>query len=106
YGPASICGANGHKRLEVGLIGCEGMTGIPVVLGNDRSPNETFMQVPGNGVRISADRLREGISKSRSLERALLRFVHAFMNQMSTTALANGTGTIEERLARWLLMAN
>jgi hypothetical protein len=51
YGLASIVAANGHKRLEVGLIGCEGETGIPVVLGNDRSPNETFMQVAGNGTR-------------------------------------------------------
>jgi CRP-like cAMP-binding protein len=59
YGLASIVAANGHKRLEVGLIGCEGMTGLPIVLGNDRSPNETFMQVPGNGMRIPADKLRK-----------------------------------------------
>ncbi len=52
YGLASIVAANGHKRLEVELIGCEGMTGLPIVLGNDRSPHETFMQVAGNGVRI------------------------------------------------------
>ena len=64
YGLASIVAANGHKRLEVGLIGCEGMTGIPIVLGNDRSPNETFMQVPGNGIRITADKLREAISQT------------------------------------------
>ena len=106
YGLASIVAANGHKRLEVGLIGCEGMSGLPIVLGNDRSPNETFMQVPGNGMRLAADKLREAISQSRSLERALLGFAHAFMNQTASTALSNGTATLEERLARWLLMAN
>ncbi len=106
YGLASIVAANGHKRLEVGLIGCEGMTGLPIVLGNDRSPNETFMQVAGNGIRIAADKLREAISQSRPLERALLGFAHAFMNQTARTALSNGTATLEERLARWLLMAN
>jgi CRP-like cAMP-binding protein len=106
YGLASIVAANGHKRLEVGLIGCEGMTGLPIVLGNDRSPNETFMQVAGNGTRIAADKLREAISESRSLERAFLGFAHAFMNQTARTALSNGTATLEERLARWLLMAN
>jgi CRP-like cAMP-binding protein len=105
-GLASIVAGNQHKRLEVGLIGCEGVSGIPILLGNDRSPNETFMQVAGNGLRIPADRLRENISRSRSFEHVLLRFVHAFMNQTSGTALANGTATIEERLARWLLMAN
>ena len=106
YGLASIVAANGHKRLEVGLIGCDGMTGLPIVLGNDRSPNETFMQVAGNGQRIAADKLREAISQSRSLERALLSFAHSFMNQTANTALSNGTATLEERLARWLLMAN
>jgi CRP-like cAMP-binding protein len=104
YGLASIVAANGHKRLEVGLIGCEGMTGLPIVLGNDRSPHETFMQVPGNGQRIAADKLREAISQSRSLERALLGFAHSFLNQTANTALSNRTATLEERLARWLLM--
>ena len=40
-------GKNGH-RLEVGIIGREGMTGLPVVLGNDRSPNETLHSGGGN----------------------------------------------------------
>jgi CRP-like cAMP-binding protein len=106
YGLASIVAANGHKRLEVGLIGCEGMTGLPIVLGNDRSPHETFMQVAGNGVRIPAQKLREAIAQSRSLELALLAFAHRFLNQTASTALSNGTATLEERLARWLLMAN
>jgi len=106
YGLCSIVAGNGHKRLEIGLIGCEGMTGLPIVLGHDRSPNETFMQVAGNGIRIAADKLREAISQSRSLERELLGFVHSFMNQTASSALANGTATVEERLARWLLMAN
>ena len=70
------CCGNKHKRIEVGLIGCEGMTGLPIVLGNDRSPNETFMQVAGDGRRIAADKLREAISQSRSLELALLDFAH------------------------------
>jgi CRP-like cAMP-binding protein len=106
YGLASIVAANKHKRIEVGLIGCEGVTGLPIVLGNDRSPNETFIQVAGNARRISADKLRKAIPKSRSLERALLGFAHVFMNQTANTALSNGTATLEERLARWLLMAN
>jgi CRP-like cAMP-binding protein len=106
YGLASMVATNKHKRLEVGLIGCEGFTGIPIVLGNDRSPNETFMQVAGNGIRIPADKLRAAITKSRSLQSALLGFAHTFMNQTASTALSNGTATLEERLARWLLMAN
>ena len=51
-------------RLEVGIIGCDGMTGLPVVLGNDRSPNETFIQVEGTGSRITADGLRKPCEKA------------------------------------------
>ena len=106
YGLASIVAVNKDKRLEVGLIGCEGVTGIPIMLGNDRSPNETCMQVGGDGVRITADKLRDAISQSQSLQRTLLDFVHGFLNQTANTALSNGTATLEERLARWLLMAH
>jgi CRP-like cAMP-binding protein len=106
YGLASIIASNGHKQLEVGLVGCEGMTGVPIVLGNDRSPHETFIQVAGHGQRIAADKLREAIAQSRSVELALLSFAHSFLNQTANTALSNGTSTVEERLARWLLMAN
>jgi CRP-like cAMP-binding protein len=95
-----------HHRLEVGIIGREGMTGLPVVLGNDRSPNETFIQVAGNGSRIAANDLRQAMQKSASLTRLLLNFVNAFLIQTSHTALSNGTASIEERLARWLLMAH
>jgi hypothetical protein len=55
---------------------------------------------------ISADRLRGAVLQSRSLERALLGFAHSFMTQTANTALSNGTSTLEERLARWLLKAN
>jgi len=106
YGLASIVATNRHKRLEVGLIGCDGMTGLPIVLGKDRSPHETFIQVAGNGQRIAADKLRAALAQSASLGRALLGFAHAFMNQTANTALSNGTASLEERLARWLLMAS
>ena len=97
---------NHRRRIEVGLVGFEGMTGLAVVLGNDRSPNENFMQVGGEGRRISADRLRVAMRESRSMQRAFLAFAHAFMNQISSTALSNGTSSIEACLARWLLMAH
>jgi CRP-like cAMP-binding protein len=105
-GLASIVALNGHRRLEVGLIGSEGMTGLAIVLGNDRSPYENFIQVAGDGLRVSAGKLREALKQSRSLERVFLGFAHSFMVQTANTALSNGTATLEERLARWLLMAN
>jgi CRP-like cAMP-binding protein len=75
-------------------------------LGSDRTANSTFIQVAGRGVRIKSDCLRAAIRRSESLRAALLAFVHAFAAQASQTALANGRGTLEARLARWLLMAH
>ena len=74
YGLASIIAFNSHKRLEVGLIGCEGFTGVPIVLDNDRSPNETFMQVAGDGMRISAEQATRGNS-TKSLARTCAAWV-------------------------------
>jgi len=100
-GLASVIATNTHRQLEVGLIGRDGMTGIAVVLGNGRSPNETFIQVEGEGLVISAEALREAMEQSRSLERAFLSFAHSFLNQATRTALSNGTATLEESYVNW-----
>jgi CRP-like cAMP-binding protein len=64
------------------------------------------MQVAGHGQRIKAAALRHCTNQSATLHRSLLRFSYAFMVQTSHTALANGRSKIDERLARWLLMAH
>jgi CRP-like cAMP-binding protein len=100
--------ANGDTRggIEIGIIGREGVTGLAVIMGTDRSPHETYMQLGGAGHRISAAALREAMAESPSLQQALLRYSYAFTVQTAQTALANGRSKIEERLARWLLMAH
>ncbi len=75
--------ANGSSKhpIEVGLIGREGMTGLPVVLGGDRNDHETYMQAAGSGQCIRASDLRKAIDNSVTLHRSLLRYAHAFLNQ-------------------------
>lgn len=105
-GMASVV-ANGGMAIEVGIVGREGMTGPSVVMGDGaRVPHETYMQIAGNGQRMSAEQLRKAIAASVPLHHVLLRYVHSFMTQTTQTALANGRSKIEERLARWLLMAH
>jgi len=94
------------KQLEVGIIGREGVTGLTVILGNDRSPHSTYVQMAGHGYRITADDLRGAMRKSPTLHGALLHYVQAFMTQTAHTAASNGSAKLEERLARWLLMAH
>jgi CRP-like cAMP-binding protein len=104
-GVASVVAGGSAKPIEIGLIGREGMTGLDVVMGGDRSMHDTYMQIAGKGRHISAAKLREADIRSDTLHRALLRYTHGFLLQTAQTALANGRSRIEERLARWLLMA-
>ena len=106
-GIASVVAATPQgRRIEAGIIGREGLLGIPVLLGTDRTPHECFIQTPGAGLRIRTDDLRRATAGGASLQQLLLRFVQAFMIQMGQTALANGSHTLEQRLARWLLMCH
>jgi len=99
--------ANGSNKpsIEVGIIGREGMTGLSVLLGGERAAHDSYVQVVGKGQRISAGNLREVDERSPTLHRAMLRYANTFLLQTTTTALANGRSKMEERLARWLLMA-
>jgi CRP-like cAMP-binding protein len=106
-GVASIV-ANGPPdcRICVGLIGAEGATGLPVMMGTDRSPNETVIQFAGEARRIATRDLQSAMSQSASLHTSLLQYCHAATNQIAQTALTNGWNTIEQRLARWLCMVH
>jgi len=106
-GIASVVAVGGGERrqAEVAIIGREGMTGLPVVLGTDRSPCDIFMQVEGEGYCIAAQKLSEVLNQSISLLKYLLRYGHTCAVQANYTALANARGSVGERLARWLLMA-
>lgn len=93
-------------KIEVGLIGHEGMSGTAVALGGDQSPHSTYMQVAGEGQRIGAHELRQAMDASRSLRTLLLNYAQVFMVQTAHTAIANARARIDQRLARWILMAH
>jgi CRP-like cAMP-binding protein len=98
--------AKNDKQIEVGIIGPEGMTGIAIVMGNHRSPHSTYVQAAGSARRISVPHLRGAMNSSDTLQPMLLKFAQVFMTQTAHTAIANGRATLEERLARWILMAH
>ena len=95
-----------ETRVEVGLIGREGMRGMAVVLGDDQSPHATYIQVAGEGQRMTANKLRKAMNASQTLHILLLKFVQVFTVQTAHTAIANARGRIDQRLARWILMAH
>src|SRR5256885_12161388 len=94
------------KQTEVGLIGREGMTGLPIVLGNHRSPHATYIQAAGKGQCIPSADLRKATQTSQSLRDSFLKYVQAFGVQTTHTAINNAQSRMDVRLARWLLMAH
>ena len=105
-GMVSTVSGSEDGNVEVGLIGREGVNGVPILLGADSSPNKVYVQVAGRALRIGADDFRNAVEQSESLRSMLLRYVQVFLIQASQTALANARFKIEERLARWILMAD
>jgi CRP-like cAMP-binding protein len=101
-----VVSAGAHHNIEVGIVGNEGMTGLSILLESERPAHETFIQTAGRGWRMPAEKLRLAMEQSPGLRRTLLRYASTLVAQMAYTALANGRYKIEERLARWLLMAD
>jgi len=91
-------------RIEIGLVGPEGMVGTPLVLGTDRGPFTALIQGEGEALRIPAADLCAALDASPALRGLLGRYVQSFIAQVGGTAYANAELTIEARLARWILM--
>lgn len=94
------------RLLEVGMVGNEGMVGMPMVLGIGNSAVRALVQGSGTAMRMNSARFRVEFNKNVPLQRALFRYTHLLMAQVSQTAACNRFHEAEGRLARWLLMTS
>ena len=94
----------GHRALEVGLVGREGMIGARLALGAATSSVRALVQGTGTAMRMSSARFLKEFRRSSALQRALFKFTDTLMIQISQTAACNRFHIVEARLARWLLM--
>ena len=93
--------------IEVGLIGRDGMVGIPVLLGDDIAFEESIVQIAGSALRMKSDVFKKGLKLNHSpLLTELLLYTRTLMKQVAQTAACNSQHMVEERLARWLLMCH
>ena len=93
------------KTVEAGLLGNEGASGMPAVLGLRRSPLREIVQIAGKGFRVKVDALREILPSAPGLQAILSRYAAGLAMQVAQTAACNRLHKIEKRLARWLLIA-
>jgi hypothetical protein len=92
------------QSVEGATVGIEGMSGLPVFLGDGTATYEVICQVAGSGARMAADRFRSAVQRCPALHQQLQRYALALMEQLIRTAGCNRVHPIEERCARWLLM--
>lgn len=103
-GIASVVVTLGNRdTVEVGMIGVDGVVGLPILLGTEGAPGRTFLQIEGSGFRIKARTIKEEFERPGELRHRLQRYIQAFLVQSAQTAACNRLHLIEERLARWLL---
>jgi CRP-like cAMP-binding protein len=110
--PDLCCGVRG-KVLEpsangvcVAILSNEGLVGLPVLLGDDKAPTSVYVQVPGVGLRMKAEIFHEELERSGSMRTTMLRYAHAFFNQVAQSAACAHFHSLDQRCCRWLLMTH
>ena len=93
------------KTAEAGVVGNEGFAGIPAAVGLSRSPLQAVVQISGDGFRVEVEALQKTLESAPHLQLLLSRFAVVQGMQVAQTAACNRLHEIEQRLARWLLMA-
>jgi CRP-like cAMP-binding protein len=89
---------------EVGTIGNEGLVGLPICLGDRDAPSSVYVQVPGTALGMEARLFRGELERNRALNLIMLRYAHAFFNQVAQSAACAHLHRVEQRCCRWLLM--
>ena len=95
----------GEPAVEAGLIGCEGMLGLPLILGAPICAFRAVVQGPGRAWQVEAARLTEALERQAPLRQRLNRYACTRMMQLAQAAGCRGSHRVEARLARWLLMS-
>jgi CRP-like cAMP-binding protein len=91
---------------EVGMVGAEGVIGLPILLPINTAPYQVLVQIPGEGYRLRADVFRGEFHRDTSVQEAVLEHVHALFEQMAQSNVCNRYHNVQQRLSRWLLMTH
>lgn len=94
------------SAAEVGTVGNEGMVGLPIILGDSVAPTSAYIQVPGDGLRLTAVSLRTALERSSTTRAVMLRYAHALFNQVAQSAACNNFHNLQQRCCRWMLMTH
>ncbi len=91
-------------QVEVALAGIESVLGASALMGTRRSLNRVSMQVGGYGYSTRTALATAEFKRCGLFQDLTLRYLQAQFIQSAQTAGCNAHHTIEQRLARWLLL--
>jgi CRP-like cAMP-binding protein len=92
--------------IEAAVVGSEGIVGLSVIMGVEKATNEALVQAKGLALRMPAEDLRARFNKESALRDSLMSYIHVLLTMLSQNAACNRMHTVEERLARWLLLTH
>lgn len=93
------------SATQVGMVGDEGVVGVPALLRIDKAPYQVMVQIPGTALRVRTDVFVKEFHRNGLLQDILLRYIHCLICQISQSAACNRFHTVEQRLSRWLLIS-
>jgi CRP-like cAMP-binding protein len=103
---SQIVTVEGGEQVEAGIAGPEGLVGLPLIYGDSHALTDSRVQLEGTALKISATAFRAEMDRSATFRARLLYYALAFHAQVTLTAACNARHAIENRLARWLLIAH
>ena len=94
------------RIVEAGCVGCEGMVGIPVLLGTGTTRMQTIIQIAGEGYMAKADAILSVLQRRGAFHDMMQRYLHTLFVIASQSAACNRLHSLDQRLSRWLLMSS
>jgi CRP-like cAMP-binding protein len=94
------------ERVEVGVVGWEGIVGVQELLGYQISPFTVEVELPGEALRVRTDKFRVQFNESPLMQRILFHYTYTALTQLAQSSVCNRFHTVEERMSRWLLLAH
>lgn len=93
------------STTQVGMVGDEGLLGLPAILRSGKAPYQVIVQIPGRALRVRAEVVVDAFRQDGPLQDILLRYTHSLISHISQSAACNRFHTVEQRLCRWLLVS-
>lgn len=92
------------ETIEAGMIGLEGIVGLPALFGDETSGQHLLVQAPGTALRMKAADCIAAFDQSAEVRKVILRYAGALLSVGTRTAACNNLHSLQQRTARWLLM--